>query len=209
MTTTKKQKKKRLLRQLRHVGCDGALILVGDNIKEEIIVACEQCHGTWQLNIGWPIKYIPDFYPIKIMTTPELSKCCKAPMKDKHGCDDDLGHGGKPCNCFEWGGVTSWWECYKCGQPTSPEGLCEEEEKDDSTQKFWEDVKSPEMPVDRFNAMMVSEWIDRKIVTKDFKRNRFNGNKDISFHYIELMFELYAKALDLLQEEINSLKQGK
>lgn len=42
------------------------------------------------------------------------SKCCNAEVISKHGCDDDLEHGGKPCTCTIG---TNWDECTKCGEP--------------------------------------------------------------------------------------------
>ena len=45
------------------------------------------------------------------------SKCCNALVYSEHGCDDDLGHAGKECNCEMY---TSWWVCEKCQQVCDP-----------------------------------------------------------------------------------------
>ena len=41
-----------------------------------------------------------------------LSDCCHAPVVTAHGCDSDIGHNGKSCDCDE--GVTMWYECTSC-----------------------------------------------------------------------------------------------
>lgn len=45
---------------------------------------------------------------------PQLSDCCKAPVRSAHGCDADFGHGGKECDCKMY---TAWNECTGCNKP--------------------------------------------------------------------------------------------
>lgn len=42
------------------------------------------------------------------------SNCCQADVREVYGCDSDIRHGGKKCDCR---GVTCWNLCSKCNQP--------------------------------------------------------------------------------------------
>lgn len=50
------------------------------------------------------------------INTEQLSDCCKKPVRTAHGCDDDILHGGKTCNCEV---VTMWYECSGCKKPAN------------------------------------------------------------------------------------------
>lgn len=55
--------------------------------------------------------------PVKKEKT-RYSICCNAVAYTAHGCDSDLGHGGRPCNCAETNSVvTMWYECSHCKKP--------------------------------------------------------------------------------------------
>jgi len=65
---------------------------------------CEElrARGILALNILKPLK--------------QKSDCCGAEVVVSHGCDDDMGHYGRKCDCADRGGVTSHYECRGCGK---------------------------------------------------------------------------------------------
>jgi len=46
----------------------------------------------------------------------QKSDCCGAEVVVSHGCDDDMGHYGRACDCADRRGVTSHYECRGCGK---------------------------------------------------------------------------------------------